>query len=110
MPNIQSAKKALRGSEKKRQYNNFWKNRVKAALKTLKVNLETKKADVDILNKDLTVLQKVLDKASKNNVIHKNKASRLKSRYAKKVSAQTQSASSEQASKPKAGTKRTTKS
>ena len=104
MPNIQSAKKALRGSMKKRQYNSFWKNRVKSALKTLKNNLETKKAGVDILNKDLTVLQKVLDKASKKNVIHKNKANRLKSRYAKKVSAQTeqtQSATSAQEAKSK---------
>ena len=117
MPNIQSAKKALRGSMKKRQYNSFWKNRVKSALKTLKNNLETKKAGVDILNKDLTVLQKVLDKASKKNVIHKNKANRLKSRYAKKVSAQTeqtQSATSAQEAKSKSRsttkTKRVSKS
>ena len=49
--------------------------------------MQTKKVDIDILNKELSVLQKVLDKASKNKVIHKNKAARLKSRYAKKVSA-----------------------
>lgn len=110
MPNIQSAKKALRGSAKKRQYNNFWKNRLKAALKTLKSTLETKKAGVDILNKDLSVFQKLLDKASKNNVIHKNKANRLKSRYAKKISAQPESSEAKEAPKAKAKARRSTKS
>lgn len=87
MPNIKSAKKALRSSLRKKQYNNFWKNRIKRSLKTLKGNLETKGTSTDILNENLAVLQKILDKASKNKVIHKNRANRLKSRYAKKITA-----------------------
>jgi hypothetical protein len=53
----------------------------------LESSIKTEKADTDILNKKLSVLQKALDKASKNSVIHKNKANRLKSRYANKIAA-----------------------
>jgi len=60
---------------------------VKEAVKILKDSVENKQVDADILNKELMALQKVLDKAAKNNVIHKNKANRLKSRYAKKITA-----------------------
>ena len=73
MAKIESAKKARRGSEKKKLHNLFWKKRVKVAQKSL-VNL-----------------QSVLDKATNNKVIHKNKASRLKSRFAKKLAIQKQS-------------------
>jgi len=87
MPNIKSAKKAVRSSSRKRQFNNFWKNRVKGSIKNLDKVLKTGKVDTDILNKELSVLQKALDKATKNNVMHKNKANRLKSRYANKIAA-----------------------
>lgn len=98
MPNTRSAKKALRGSLKKQQNNTFWKNRIKSSMKTLNRSLDTKSTEVGILNKELSVFQKILDKAAKNKVLHKNKANRLKSRYAKKIAAQTQT-SSEEASK-----------
>ena len=87
MPNTKSAKKAIRASLKKRQHNRYWKSRIRASTKSLEENLGNSKADADILNKELTALQKVLDKAAKNKVIHKNKANRLKSRYAKKITA-----------------------
>lgn len=87
MPNTKSAKKAVRSSLRKRQFNKYWKNKVKDSVKSLKENIENKQVDADILNKELMALQKVLDKAAKNNVIHKNKANRLKSRYAKKITA-----------------------
>ncbi|KKS60228.1 MAG: hypothetical protein UV26_C0006G0025 [candidate division WWE3 bacterium GW2011_GWF2_42_42] len=41
----------------------------------------------EVSKDQMQVLQRVLDKASKEKVIHKNKANRLKSRYARKVSA-----------------------
>jgi len=87
MPNTKSAKKAVRSSLRKRQFNNYWKNKVKESVKSIKSNVENKKVDVDILNKELMALQKILDKAAKNKVIHKNKANRLKSRYAKRITA-----------------------
>ncbi|MBT6401080.1 30S ribosomal protein S20 [candidate division WWE3 bacterium] len=87
MANTQSAKKAIRGSEKKRQHNLFWKRRIRAAARNI-INLsKEEKADAKLLNENLVVLQKILDKAAKKKVIHKNKANRLKSRYAKKVTA-----------------------
>ncbi|MFZ5424494.1 MAG: 30S ribosomal protein S20 [Patescibacteria group bacterium] len=87
MPNLKSAKKALRQSNKKREHNLFWKRRIKAAMKKLEQSLKTNPENIDILKKEETTLQKVLDKAAKHNVIHENKAKRLKSRYAKKVTA-----------------------
>jgi len=87
MPNIKSAKKALRQSIKKRQHNLYWKRQIKTAVKSLKQNLENDPKNTDILKKEEVGLQKVLDKAAKNKVIHKNKANRLKSRFAKKISA-----------------------
>ncbi|OGC45911.1 30S ribosomal protein S20 [candidate division WWE3 bacterium RBG_19FT_COMBO_34_6] len=87
MPNTKSARKAIKSSLRKRQNNNYWKNRIKASIKSIRKTLETKNPDNAILNKDFVVLQKTLDKASKNKVIHKNKANRLKSRYAQKITA-----------------------
>jgi len=85
--NTQSAKKAIRGSERKRQHNLFWKRRISSAEKTVSRLAKDDKADVKLINEALSVLHKVLDKAAKEKVIHKNKANRLKSRYAKKASA-----------------------
>ena len=103
MANTKSAKKALRSSVRKRQFNSLWKSRIKNSMKTLNKNLKTKKVDVAILNSDLMVLQKVLDKAAKNDVIHKNKANRLKSRYAKRISAQTEGKPSKNTAKKDSG-------
>ena len=85
MPNTRSAKKAVRSSARKRTQNLFWKGRVKRASKTLDNTLSDKKGEGSVLNGQLSALQKVLDKASKNNVISKNKANRLKSKYARKI-------------------------
>lgn len=87
MPNTKSAAKALRQSQKKKLHNLFWKKRIKSTIKSLKSAIETDPKNIDILKKEVTTLQKVLDKAAKNKVIHKNKANRLKSRFAKLISA-----------------------
>lgn len=84
--NTQSAKKAIRSSERKRQHNLFWKRRVGSASKNLQKLLK-EGANADILNENLSVLQKVVDKAVKEKVIHKNKANRLKSKFAEKIRA-----------------------
>jgi len=75
MAKIESAKKAHRGSEKKKLYNLFWKKRIKAAQKSF----------VEGEKESLVNLQSVLDKAANNKVIHKNKAARLKSHFAKEL-------------------------
>ncbi|KKS06944.1 MAG: 30S ribosomal protein S20 [candidate division WWE3 bacterium GW2011_GWE1_41_27] len=86
MPNTKSAKKALRGSAKKRKHNIFWKDKYKASIKSMKASLASSNGG-EVSKDQMQVLQRVLDKASKEKVIHKNKANRLKSRYARKVSA-----------------------
>ena len=85
MPNTSSAKKAHRSSLKKRAHNRFWKLRIKSAVKSLKSTISAKINDTNVIKEQLTVLQKAVDKASKEKVIHKNKANRLKSNYAKKT-------------------------
>lgn len=74
MPITKSAIKALKQSEVKRSRNAIKKRNIKAALK--------KTTDA----KELPKAQSVIDKAAKTGYIHKNKAARLKSRLAKKLS------------------------
>lgn len=45
-----------------------------------------KKVKKDMTPENMKLAQKALDKAAKGNAIHKNRASRLKSRLAKKMS------------------------
>ncbi len=85
MANTQSAKKALRSSARKYEQNTFWKRRIKTARKNLAASLEAKNKDTGALKEMLSVFFSVLDRAAKNNVIHKNRASRLKSKYALKL-------------------------
>jgi ribosomal protein S20 len=85
MANTMSAKKQIRASEKKRKQNQLLMKKVRESVKDLKKSLLSKGTDAGILNEKLTSLQKALDKASKENAIHKNKANRLKSTYAKKI-------------------------
>ncbi|MCA9308182.1 MAG: 30S ribosomal protein S20 [Patescibacteria group bacterium] len=87
MANTKSAAKAARSSIKKKENNLFWKRRIKAILKSLNKTLETEGGNTDIIFEKQSAMQKVLDKAAKQNVLHKNKANRLKSRFAKKVAA-----------------------
>ena len=90
MANTKAAKKAIRQSKNKKEHNLFWKRRIKSHAKLIRKMLETKNADADILNKEVNLLQKALDKATKHKVIHKNKANRLKARFAKKIAAHEQ--------------------
>lgn len=71
MPIIESAKKALRQSKKRRALNEGQKKALRAVIKNFKKSLTAE---------DLSLVYKKLDKASKTNLIKKNKAARLKSR------------------------------
>ena len=55
--------------------------------KEIKKTLKTEPENADILKTQQSALQKVVDKAAKEKVIHKNKANRIKSRFANKVTA-----------------------
>lgn len=79
MPKVKlSVKKRERQNKKRRVRNVWYKMRIKSAVKKfLKAkNLEEKK---EILKE----IYEYVDKAVKKGVIHKNKASRIKSKYAK---------------------------
>lgn len=80
MPIIKSAKKALRKSLKNRAENLIWKRKYKEAIKIAKKSIESGSKDKG--NK-ISNAYSVIDKAAKHNIIHKNKAARLKSNLAK---------------------------
>lgn len=73
MANTKQAQKMIRKTKKRTQYNRWWKSKVKNAIKELE---STVAKDA---NAKLTALQKVVDKAIKNNVIHRNTGARIKS-------------------------------
>lgn len=78
MPIIQSAKKALRQSLRRRDRNLKRKKEFKAVLKQYKkLVAENKKQEAE---KYLAQVYKKLDKSAKRHLIHKNKAARLKSK------------------------------
>ncbi len=83
MPNLKSAKKALRQNLKRYIQNKRLKERVKRWSK--KFDSIVKEKNYDEAKKVLAYLQKLIDKAAKKNIFHKNKASRLVSRLYKKL-------------------------
>lgn len=81
MPITKSAKKALRGSLKKKAVNDRNKKNVKEAIKKIeKLVKEDKKSDA---KKTLGEAFSAIDKAQKKGVLKKNTASRKKARLAK---------------------------
>jgi len=80
MPITKSAQKTLRQEKRRRRFNFLIRKKIKLALKTAKKEptaINVKKAI------------QILDRAAKKKVIHKNKASRLKSKLAKLVAKST---------------------
>ena len=82
MPITKSAKKALRGSERKRVVNVRRKKKVDTAVKDVKKLTSTDKTEAKAL---LSKAYKELDKAAKNGLIKKGAADRKKSRLSKMV-------------------------
>jgi small subunit ribosomal protein S20 len=69
-----SAKKRIRSSEKRRVHNRYYARSTRNAIKELR-NTKDKKAAEELLPK----VSSMLDKLAKKNIIHRNKASNLKS-------------------------------
>lgn len=81
MPRIESAKKALRVSNRKRVFNDARRKTAKESVKAVaKLVKEDKKADA---KKMLSVAYKAIDKAAKRGVISKSAAARKKSKLSK---------------------------
>lgn len=83
MPNTQSAKRALRQSERKRIHNLRQRRELLSTIKDYKKAVENN--DIKGAAEKLPSVYKKLDKAAKVHLIKKNKASRLKSRLTKKL-------------------------
>lgn len=83
MANHKSSKKRIRQSDKKKVHNKYYHKTTRNAIKALRNT--TDKAAVEALLPKVTAM---LDKLSKKNIIHDNKAANLKSsiqRYANAI-------------------------
>ena len=76
-----SAIKRIRQSEKRRLFNKYFHKTARNAVGKLK-GLSSKKEAAELFPKVVAML----DKLAKRNIIHKNKASNLKSKLAKHLS------------------------
>tara|TARA_B110000116_G_scaffold78970_1_gene68508 strand:- start:6836 stop:7090 length:255 start_codon:yes stop_codon:yes gene_type:complete len=81
MANHKSAIKRIRQSEKRRLFNKYFHKTARNAVRKLKA-LTSKKESAELFPKVVAML----DKLAKRNIIHKNKASNLKSKLAKYLS------------------------
>ncbi len=83
MPITTSAKKALRGSKRKRVFNIKKKDQVSKVVKQFKKLVADK--DIKGAEKMFPQLQKALDKATKTGLLKKNTSSRKKERFSAMV-------------------------
>ena len=79
-----SALKANRQNIKRREHNRALRARLRTGLKSIRKNLDAK--NVPGAKTALTALQSLVDKMATKGIIHKNTASRYKSRLAAKIS------------------------
>ena len=80
MPKTKSAKKALRKSKRRWLINERRRRKIKITVNNFLKALKEKSKE--LAEKNLNLVYKEIDKASKT-FLHKNKAARLKSKYAK---------------------------
>jgi len=80
MANHKATRKDVRQSEKRRDHNRYYGKTTRNAMREL-LALTDKKAAQESLSKVVSMI----DKLAKRNIIHKNKASNLKSGLVKRV-------------------------
>ncbi|MFZ4763452.1 MAG: 30S ribosomal protein S20 [Roseimicrobium sp.] len=83
MPNIRSSEKDIRRTKTRTLLNRAWKTKVRALRK--KVLAAVTAGDAKSAQEAYNDFASAADKAAKSNAIHKNKASRLKSRVAARL-------------------------
>ncbi|CAM4321821.1 30S ribosomal protein S20 [Paenibacillus phoenicis] len=83
MPNIKSAIKRVKTSDKRRALNASQKSALRTAVKTVDTALANN--EVEAAKAAFVAATKKLDKAVTKGLIHKNAAARKKSRLAKKL-------------------------
>ncbi len=82
MANHKATKKDIRQSEKRRELNRYYGKTTRNAIRTLLATTD-KAAATEHMSKVISMI----DKLAKRNIIHKNKASNIKSGIVKRVSA-----------------------
>jgi small subunit ribosomal protein S20 len=80
MAHHKSALKRIRQNEKKRAHNKYYARTMRNALKALRNTSDKEEAE-----KMYPKVVAMIDKLAKKNIIHKNKASNLKSKLAVKI-------------------------
>jgi small subunit ribosomal protein S20 len=75
-----SAKKRIRQSEKRKVHNKYYAKSTRNAIKKLRSTKEKKEAE-----ELLPQVSSMLDRLAKKNIIHRNKASNLKSKLTQHV-------------------------
>lgn len=90
MPIIKSAKKKQRADKTREKRNDIWRNNLDRAFK------KAKKSPTLI---NISSATKVIDKLAKKNIIHKNKAARLKSSLSKLLKPQKKETEAKKAKK-----------
>ena len=80
MANHKSAKKRIRQTAKRNTSNSYYHKTARNAVRNLRATTDKKQATTL-----LPALESMLDKLTKRNIIHKNKAANLKSKLAKHV-------------------------
>ncbi len=80
MANHKSSIKRIRSNDSKRLLNRYYAKTARTFLKKLRTSTD-KKEVVELLPK----VSSMLDKLAKRNIIHKNKASNLKSKIARRA-------------------------
>ena len=84
MPNIKSAKKRMRQSIKRTARNRVRKEKLKKAVKAYKTVLAAGAAGTEQnVGQELAKVTRAIDKAKVKGILHKNTASRRKSRMAR---------------------------
>ncbi len=82
MANHTATKKDVRQSEKRRDRNSYYVKTTRNAIRTLIASTNKTEAQ-----EGLTKVISMIDKLAKRNIIHKNKASNIKSGIVKRVNA-----------------------
>ena len=82
MPNIKSAMKRVKVSEKKNLRNRIVKSKVKTAMKKFDAEIAENPANAGV---QYSATTSAIDKAAAKGIVHKNTANRKKARLAKQM-------------------------
>jgi len=85
MANIKSAEKRILQNEKRRERNRYFRSRMRTAIKQLRTAVDS--GDADQAKELLPQTLRVIDETAQKGVVHRNTASRQKSRLTKAVNA-----------------------